>query len=182
MILPDREALADVANALGLTTAVEVGTHQAVFASQFMKRFRGSITLIDPWEGFDGIFPTYYPAFNDLVEDREQDFEIAKTAMAEFGGRAKFIRKKSEDAVIEFEDESVGIVYIDAHHDFENASRDVFSWYPKVAVGGIISGHDYHHDYSGVIRAVSALSEFRGVEINITADQMFSWWGIKKCR
>lgn len=180
MILNHREALADIANALGLTTAVEVGTHQAVFASGFMARFRGSISLIDPWEGFDEGFETYYPYFREDVRDRNEDYEIAKAVMLTFGDRVSFLRMKSEEACSSFAEESVGIVYLDAKHDYENVSKDISLWFQKVAKGGIISGHDFSHQLPEVIRAVMEFSERENISLSFTAGEMPSWWAIKQ--
>lgn len=179
MILKSRAALADVANALELKTAVEVGTHQAVFASEFMARFRGEITLVDPWEGFD-IFPTFYPAFDESSRSRDVDFEIAKSAMEPFIERVKFWRMASESAAVQIEDESVGIVYIDALHSYESVIKDISLWFPKVRKGGIISGHDFHQDLIGVVQAVMEFAFQNNFEIQLTTDQMPSWWMIKR--
>jgi len=176
MILHHRESLADIANALLLTTAVEVGTHQAVFACGFMARFRGSIHLIDPWEGFDEGFETYYPHFREDVRDRNEDYEIAKAVMLTYGERVSFLRMKSEEACPLFADESVGIVYIDAKHDYENVSKDLSLWFPKVVKGGIISGHDFSYSLPGVIQAVTEFSHRNNLEISLTKDDIPSWW------
>ena len=180
MILNHREALADIANALGLTTAVEVGTHQAVFACGFMARFRGIIHLIDPWEGFDEGFETYYPHFREDVRDRNEDYEIAKAVMLTYGERVSFHRMKSEEAYSLFADESVGVVYIDAKHDYENVAKDLALWFPKVAKGGIISGHDFSYSLPGVVQAVTEFSHRNDIEISLTKDEMPSWWAIKR--
>jgi len=180
MILQHREALADIANALGLTTAVEVGTHQAVFACGFMTRFRGSISLIDPWEGFDEGFETYYPHFREDVRDRNEDYEIAKAVMLPFGERVSFHRMKSDEACSLFPDESVGIVYIDAKHDYDNVSKDLSLWFPKVSSGGIISGHDFSYSLPGVVHAVTEFSQTNNIEFSFTKDEMPSWWAVKR--
>jgi hypothetical protein len=180
MRLRSRECIADVANALDLTTAVEVGTHQGVFASQFMKRFRGTISLVDPWEGFTEGFETYYPASDESSRDRNRDMQIAMTAMDPFHCRYSVFRMTSEQASVKFEDESVGIVYIDALHEYEDVSQDIALWYPKVQRGGIISGHDFEFSLQGVIRAVEEFRKKTGLQIHLTDDFMPSWWAIKE--
>jgi hypothetical protein len=179
MNLKERAALADIANALGLSTAVEIGTHQAVFAKAFMQRFRGTITLIDPWEGFTEGFDTYYPAIDEDSRDRDWDFEIARSEMEQFGERVTLHRMRSEEAYSAFEDESVGIVYIDGLHEYEDVSRDISLWYPKVQRGGIISGHDFHACLPGVVSAVEEFRKTHGLQVYLTADGMSSWWAIK---
>jgi hypothetical protein len=179
MRLASRECLADIANALNLTTAVEVGTHQGVFASEFMRRFRGTISLVDPWEGFTEGFDTYYPASDESSRSRDYDMHLAMVAMDQFYGRYSVFRMTSEEAVTNFADESVGIVYIDALHEYEDVKKDIELWYPKVQRGGIISGHDFDAELPGVVRAVEEFRKSSGLRIYLTDGGMSSWWGIK---
>jgi hypothetical protein len=72
------------------------------------------------------------------------------------------IKMESVEAAKQFEDESIDFVHIDAAHDYDNALKDIKSWYPKVKPGGLVTGDDYGWD--GVFRAVN---EFFGAE-NIT--------------
>lgn len=180
MILSHRMFLGDIANALDLQTAVEVGTHQAVFASEFMRRFRGSITLIDPYTGYDNPTNKFYPMFDESTVDRESDFVIANCEMhACAAGRHSFVRLPSEEAVRNFEDEEVGIVYLDGLHDMENITKDIALWYPKVKRGGIISGHDYCWlSHPAVCTAVDRFFAHRS-RVFLTEDEMPSWWVIK---
>lgn len=179
LVLKNREALADLANALDLKTAVEVGTHQAVFASGFMKRFRGTITLIDPWEGYDEN-PTFYPGFNESTQSRSEDLEIAESVMLGFSERVTFLRSTSEEAALSFKDNSIGIVYVDALHDYESVKKDILIWYKKVQPGGILSGHDFYPTLPGVIQAVLEFAFEENLELNVTSDPYYSWWFIKK--
>ena len=180
MIIPTREGLADVANSFDLKTAIEVGTHQAVFASGFMARYRGNIKLIDPWEGGSPDHPTFYPAFNPGSRDRNLDFEIAKKAMEPFGDRVEFLRMTSRAASQLIPDNSVGIIYIDALHDYASVQEDISLWYPKVQEGGIFCGHDFHPNLPGVVLSVMEFMFKNNLDINFTSDIQHSWWFIKK--
>ena len=44
-------------------------------------------------------------------------------------------------------------VFLDAAHDYENVKEDILSWYPKVKVGGWLTGHDYFLGHFGVKKA-----------------------------
>ena len=57
--------------------------------------------------------------------------------------RYSLIRLKSEDAVKQFDDESVSFLFIDGNHDYEYVKKDILLWWSKMAPGSIMCGHDY---------------------------------------
>jgi cephalosporin hydroxylase len=69
------------------------------------------------------------------------------------------IQATSLEASEKFEDESLDFVFIDASHDYDNVLVDINAWYPKVKVGGYISGDDYAPCWSGVRQAVDEFFE-----------------------
>ncbi len=180
MRIQTRDCLGDVANALGLRTAVEVGTHQAVFAHSFMKRFRGSITLVDPWLDYEKGKDAFYPSVDPTSKTRSKDMQIAVGIMTEFYGRVTFMQTTGEQASHSFADSSVGIVYIDALHEYQDVISDINTWFPKVASGGIIAGHDFSYMLPGVVAAVEEFRIKSGLQVNLTCDDMPSWWAIKR--
>jgi hypothetical protein len=62
-----------------------------------------------------------------------------------------------------YDDESLDFVFLDADHAYESVAADIEAWHPKVRVGGILAGHDFTHEFPGVIRAVC--ERFRIVEV-----------------
>ena len=85
------------------------------------------------------------------------------------------IRKSSFDAVNDFEDESIDIVFIDANHSYESVKNDIDLWLPKVKTGGVLSGHDYSISFFGVIQAVN---EKMGTD-NIVVKSDATWFYYK---
>jgi hypothetical protein len=69
------------------------------------------------------------------------------------------IRKKSSEAVKQFEDNSLDFVYIDAGHQYEMVRQDLELWYQKVKNGGFFCGHDFDIN-AGSGGVVKALHEF----------------------
>jgi hypothetical protein len=55
------------------------------------------------------------------------------------------IHKTSIEASKEFEDNSLGVVMIDANHSYQSVLSDFESWIPKVKKGGLICGDDYNY-------------------------------------
>lgn len=58
-----------------------------------------------------------------------------------------------------FDDKSIDFVFIDASHEYEDVKTDIFAWYPKIRSGGIIAGHDYDDNWTGVKKAVNECFE-----------------------
>ena len=46
------------------------------------------------------------------------------------------IRASSTEAALNFDDESLDVVFIDARHDYQSCKNDILAWLPKVKRGG----------------------------------------------
>lgn len=73
--------------------------------------------------------------------------------MESLGLKPHIVAAKSDEAAMEFANESFDAVFIDASHEEVNALNDIAAWLRKVKIGGIIAGHDY--DEPGVHDAVN---------------------------
>ena len=56
-------------------------------------------------------------------------------------------------------DNSLGLLYLDAGHDYDSVMGDLVTWYPKVVKGGVIAGHDFLNPAYGVNRAVMEFAQ-----------------------
>lgn len=57
--------------------------------------------------------------------------------------RAEILEMDTAEAVLEFEDDSLDFVFLDAYLSEEQARRELRDWWPKVKKGGLFSGHDW---------------------------------------
>jgi hypothetical protein len=53
------------------------------------------------------------------------------------------VRKTSLEAALQYENNSLDVVFLDACHTYECVKEDIAAWLPKVKAGGYLAGHDY---------------------------------------
>ena len=116
---------------------VELGTHHGASffaACQAIKEFDidCSPTAIDLWLGDEhaGRYDeSVYSNFTWLLRER-------------YSGIGRALRKDFNDAVAEFEDESIDLLHIDGLHTYEAVKNDYDTWLPKMSENGVILFHD----------------------------------------
>ena len=104
------------------------------------------------------------------------------------------VRKFSEDAVKDFEDNSLDFVYLDADHSYDFVMQDIILWGRKVRKGGVLSGHDYYYANNKpgrrakVTQAVNDYTKVHDIKFFITdenhqvhkGDVYPSWFWVKE--
>ena len=109
------------------------GDSSAIFASKCKK-----IYCIDPWS--QDILKTEYGVQVGDISEAESKFD---ENTKKFNNLVK-IKKTSDDAAKDIEDNSLDFLYIDGLHTFEQVTKDIANYYPKVKKTGIIAGHDFN--------------------------------------
>lgn len=107
-----------------------------------------------------------------------QAYEIAKQKLASY--HTTILYKLSMEAVLDFDDESLDFVYIDANHQPDFVREDIREWTKKVRKGGIVSGHDYHME---IEKVVNEYVKNNNLELRVTpqkSDKALSWWFVKE--
>lgn len=156
----------DICKKYDLKTIVEVGTYRGAFANQLFQTEPNRLYLIDPWQKWDTkIFPDYteldstdWEALHKKVATRFQPYN-----------NVTIIRDISVNAVKQFQNESIDLVYIDGNHTYDFVTKDLEIWWPKIKKGGFISGHDYQ--LKGVTQAVTEFCNTNGVEIEYLTNE-----------
>ena len=59
-----------------------------------------------------------------------------------FNNYVTTIKDYSYNVVDQFEDNSIGVLFIDGSHEYEDVKNDFLLYYPKVNSGGVIPMHD----------------------------------------
>lgn len=107
------------------------------------------LTSIDPYIN--------YIDWNGVNENTRDFFYLhSKDRLSRFGDRHELVRKTSDDALVDFADETYDFIFIDGLHTYEQVLIDCRNYYSKIKSGGIFAGHDYR-----VIEGVrNAVNEF----------------------
>lgn len=66
------------------------------------------------------------------------------------------------------------LIFLDACHDYPMVLADILAWWPHVAPGGILCGHDFGPNFPGVMDAVRETGE-----TNVVPNSCI-WWRSKK--
>jgi hypothetical protein len=132
---------------------VEIGSYQGASSEIFAKNLPVSkITCVDPWvNGYDDNDGS---SWKNPMDEVESQFD---KRMSNFKNVTK-MKMTSQEAVKEFEDNSLDFVYIDGLHTYDGVKNDITWWKSKIKEGGFLAGHDWgHRRYPGVKKAVLEL-------------------------
>lgn len=137
--VPEGGAVLEAGSLLGSTAwaAAQALAHRGV-----------TIWAVDLWGGSPEIGWT--PAQWDL---RWRAF-LENMRDAGLEGTVRVMKLPSVEAASHFQDESQDLIFLDADHRREYVLADIAAWWPKLKPGGVLCGHDYCQQRSGVIQAV----------------------------
>ena len=58
----------------------------------------------------------------------------------QFNEKALLVRNYTTQAALMVPDNSIDFIYIDARHDYCGCYEDIVTWWPKLKIGGVMSG------------------------------------------
>lgn len=157
----------------------ELGCAEGLYSKQILEWGIDRFFMIDNWETIpgqsgDGGFDASWHSknYNEAVE-RVKPWE----------DKVCIMKGLTKDMIPLIPDNYLGMVYIDAAHDFRSVYSDLMMSRQKLISGGIIAGHDYLNLSYGVNQAVNLYCKDRGIEINVVPDEepaMASFWFRRK--
>lgn len=118
---------------------IEIGSYVGESTSIFCKNFK-EVLSIDPFH-------------KDNSEEDNVYLEFIKN-MKKFKN-IKYIRKLSDDAILDLKDEKFDFVYIDGDHLYEQVKKDILNYLSIINLNGFIAIHDYSEEYPDILRAVN---------------------------
>lgn len=161
--------------------AVEIGTWRGGFAEVMCRRLKPEqFYAVDPFLLYEEY--TDKPSLSDFANQDNLNQLADKVAPRIAGllgeGNSKLLRMKSQDAVTEFADNSIDVVYVDADHKFDPVLADIKAWYQKVKPGGVLCGDDYikqGYEHFQVIEAVEHFAQQHNLPYAVTSGHNPSW-------
>jgi hypothetical protein len=131
----------------------EIGVSCGINAKRIMDTLNPKeLYLIDPWE-FDNPEVTAHKYMKGFVYKLFEEHEHVEIKEA-----------RSIEGAKTFPDQYFDLVYIDALHDYENVTKDLSAWYPKIKTKGFLAGHDYNYVSKELDRnevpVISAVNDF----------------------
>lgn len=164
MTIKSRQDFAPLINWSRYTSAAEIGTFRGVYSLFLLENSDLAILYsVDPWAEGPGIPPGKADGIHQQAIRR----------LDRFGARSQILRKTSAQAAADIDPARplLDFVYLDADpHTAESTDHDIRAWWPLVAPGGILAGHDYSQaaPHFGVIDAVDDFEEREGIPVYIT--------------
>lgn len=150
MEIKHRIQLPQLLKELGLPSiGVEIGVAEGFSSKDFLENGLEKLYSVDPWRKLDQAGDGGFDQ-----EWHDKNYKDAVKRLAPFKERSTILRGLSSEMVSKFNDNSIGLLYLDGDHSYEGVMNDLKIWFPKVVSGGVIAGHDYLMTQYGVNRAV----------------------------
>jgi len=110
-------------------------------------------SIFEYW-GIDPFFPSFAIGEEEKYEKTRTHFYLkACKSMLQYP-QLRIIRAPSPEIAKIFPDEFFDLVFIDANHSYDAVKADILAWLPHVKLRRFLTGHDYFHGESGVVKAV----------------------------
>jgi len=99
---------------------------------------------------------------------------LFRQQMAALGADVRLLQADSTAAAQSFAPASLDLVFLDASHDRHAVACDLDAWWPRIAEGGVLAGHDHDAKHPGVIAAVDDFAAARGLACGHGGRSI--WW------
>jgi len=147
--------------AIEVSSIAEVGVWRGDNAALLRQFFpKAHLYLVDSWN------PIWYDFYKGQPISTDIDLKQARIIRDDFtqafietmrkfkrDPQVTILQKTSKEAASLIPNH-LDLVFIDGSHDYESVKDDILNWKKKIRPGGILSGHDFHPNFPGVMQAV----------------------------
>lgn len=157
----------------------EIGVYKGEHAESLLKNLSiDKLILIDPYELYEDYADgrRHYGVDQDILEKAEVE---AKERLGRYSDKVIWVKDFSSDCLDRIPDD-LDFVYIDGNHTSPFVDNDIFNYYPKVRIGGVLGGHDFDNggcpEHSDVVQAVTHFVSKNNLMLYAEKPD---WWVIK---
>jgi len=164
-----RRELPDLMQHLGLPMiAAELGIAEGLNANDFLRKGIEHLYMVDNWGKIEGIVGD--GNFENDFHEKNYANVLEITDWAK--DKRTILRGLTTEMAESVDDNILGMVYIDAAHDYNSVYNDIRSWWSKLIIGGIMAFHDYESlaDTYGVKKAVEEFAAENNLEIHLLSE------------
>jgi len=152
---------------LDMPSVVEIGVYKGDMSRRLLIHPNLCLTMIDPWGEY--VAETYKKSGDEYAMHTPEEWDEIKAKALDSVSWAKDrvrVYQGTSEGAAEFFEDTFDIVFIDGDHSYEQTSKDIKAWWPKVKEDGYLGGHDYRDDKNyGVIEAVDEFVAEYGLTI-----------------
>ena len=138
-----RDDLGDIVQREGFERGIELGVQQGFYfyARTMLQKWTSckEYHLVDLWAPQ----ANYKDIANVDANGHELKYQETLANLKPWEDKTHVCRNFTTTCVNQYEDNYFDFIYVDARHDFKGVYEDLTHYWPKLKVGGIISGHDY---------------------------------------
>ena len=163
-MITSRSQLGELLVKFGLPKkVVELGVAEGRYSREMMAWGLDELHLVDLWETMP--FISGCASFDQKWHD--ENYTQVLQLQSEYPDKI-FVHKGFSHKIANLmPDETFGLIYIDAAHDYDSVCADIKCWYPKLVKGGVMAYHDYGLlTVYGVNRAVNEFASANNLEIH----------------
>jgi hypothetical protein len=144
------------------TKGAEVGVFRGDTSKGLLEALPGlqKLFCVDPWVELEE-FKKHCPNKGGRIFNANWTgvrARFTEQVLEPYGDRVLALQMMSTDAADLLPNNELDWVFIDGNHGYPYVREDILAWYPKVKMGGMITGDDYRDRPTyGVIKAVHEL-------------------------
>jgi len=161
---------------------VEVGGYKEDFTKSYLRTYeKCEVCIVNNFSAPDAALKAWGHDADSLVQLRkklEKDHKEDK--------RVRIIDRISVDAAADFKDNSLDWVHLNVDFRAESLTKEIVAWFPKLKIGGIISGGGLSPTPTDLRRtifeAAGVIEKLFGKFVNFTTEPYYLYWYVRKTK
>ena len=173
LVFANRHELVELVASHPINHMVELGVYEGEFSehcykSLDLKRY----TLVDFWEydeysfvledapqmrGLRTVYNQYF--HNDPKQALRAAYEKTRNRF-EDTHKVEVLKMDIAKAADRFSDGSLDFIYLDGNHTYEFVLRDLYTWFPKLRVGGLFACNDFFESSVAALQNIGVIPAF----------------------